>query len=112
MIKVSYTQEGNKLSLRLEGHADYAEEGKDIVCASASILAYTVAQLILEMDVYRMLSEPPVVIMDSGNAVIEAVCDDDEMLSEALKVMHFAKTGFSLLQASYPECLKFIEIKA
>lgn len=112
MIKISFTHEGNKLSLRLEGHADYAEEGKDIVCASASILAYTVAQRILELEAYEILSVPPTVKMESGDAVIEAVCEGEIAIAEVMRVMHFAKIGCSLLQASYPEHIKFIVIEA
>ena len=40
MLKVTFEQKENKLTLKLEGHAGQADIGHDIVCASASILAY------------------------------------------------------------------------
>jgi uncharacterized protein YsxB (DUF464 family) len=108
MIKVTLTSEGNKLSLRLAGHAGYAEIGKDIVCASATILTYTVAQLILEMNAYGQLTEYPTVKLCEGDITIEAECKDNEALNEAKQIMHFAEAGYSLLQNSYPEYVKFV----
>lgn len=42
MISVTYFPAAPGLSLR--GHAMWAEKGKDIVCAAASILAYTLKE--------------------------------------------------------------------
>lgn len=108
MIKVTLTSEGNKLSLRLIGHAGYAETGKDIICASASILTYTVAQLILEMNANGRLLKYPTVKLCEGDALVEAECKDQEALDEAMRIMHFAEAGYSLLQNSYPEYVKFV----
>ena len=38
MIRVSYRREGNNHSLKLDGHADYAGHGEDIVCSGASAI--------------------------------------------------------------------------
>ena len=66
MIKVTFTESDNKPSLRLEGHAGYAEHGKDIVCASASILAYTVAQYVKYEDEHGTLKAPAEIKLESG----------------------------------------------
>jgi uncharacterized protein YsxB (DUF464 family) len=108
MIKVTLTREGNKLSLRLVGHAGYAEVGKDIVCASASTLGYTTAQLFLEMNANGKLTEYPTVKLCEGDITIEAECKDNEALYEAKQIMRFAEAGYSLLQNSYPEYVKFV----
>lgn len=43
MIKITiYRTKGEINGFIVEGHSDYAEEGMDIVCASVSILSYTV----------------------------------------------------------------------
>ena len=107
MISVKITEEGNTLSLRLKGHAGYDVVGKDIVCASASILVYTVAQLVYEMDACGRLSESPLVRLCEGDALVEAECKDQMALKEARKIMHFAKAGYSLLQNTYPEYINF-----
>ena len=108
MITVTLIREGNTLSLRLKGHAGYDVTGKDIVCASASILAYTTAQLVCEMEACGRLAESPLIRLDEGDALVEAECKDQKSLEEARRIMHFAKAGYSLLQNTYPEYIKFV----
>lgn len=46
MIKITYCtrdRPGARPSLTIEGHANYAEHGRDIVCASISVLFQTLA---------------------------------------------------------------------
>ena len=43
MIQVTYNEVGDEMILRAEGHAEYAEKGKDIVCAAVSVLMQTLA---------------------------------------------------------------------
>lgn len=43
MIQVIYNEVGDAMILRAEGHAGYAEKGKDIVCAAVSVLMQTLA---------------------------------------------------------------------
>lgn len=38
MIRVQYKRDGNSHSLVMDGHADYAGHGEDIVCAGASAI--------------------------------------------------------------------------
>lgn len=38
MIRVRYERDGNNHSLTMDGHAEYAEHGVDIVCAGASAI--------------------------------------------------------------------------
>ena len=104
MITVTFTEEGNKLSLRLEGHAGYAEIGKDIVCASASILAYTVAQFVMEAEHQGDL-ESAEIRMDSGDTLIS--CEPTEDISLGMQNMYqFAKMGYALLQHNYPQYVR------
>ena len=48
MIKVTYHRDITRLTV--EGHAEYAELGKDLVCASATILAYTLYAFVEQME--------------------------------------------------------------
>lgn len=43
MIQVTYNEVGDEMILRAEGHAGFAEKGKDIVCAAVSVLMQTLA---------------------------------------------------------------------
>ena len=108
MIKVTFTEEGEKLSLRLEGHAGHAEHGKDIVCASASILAYTVAQYIVEAEHQGDLKAPPTVKLEEGDAFIS--CEPCENVYTFIhNVYSFAKIGYALLENNYPQYVRLIE---
>lgn len=105
MIKVTFTTEGKKLSLRLEGHAGYAEHGKDIVCASASILAYTVAQFVMEAENNGDLISPAKVQIGSGDTAI--MCEpSDDAYNAIQNVYLFAKMGYVLLAHNYPQYME------
>lgn len=108
MINVTFTETPQKLSLRLEGHAGYAEHGKDIVCASASILAYTVAQYVKYEEEQGNLNAPSEIKLDSGDSVI--ACEPkEEILKWLWDAYQFAKMGFLLLAQNYPQYVRLIE---
>ena len=98
MIKVTLTESGNKLSLRLEGHAGYAEIGKDLVCASASILAYTVAQHIKDMYGSGKLTEEPTLELRSGEADISCHATEEMTI-----IFSAICTGYKLLKFNFPQ---------
>jgi uncharacterized protein YsxB (DUF464 family) len=106
MLKITLLTEGEKLSLRLEGHAEYAEHGKDIVCASASILAHIVARDVDLLDRFNAYKEPAVIKLESGYTEITCVPTD---VSEHIRDTYcFAGTGFCLLAENYPQYVEFI----
>jgi uncharacterized protein YsxB (DUF464 family) len=107
MINVTMTESGKKLSLRIEGHAGYAEEGKDIICASVSILASVFAVTILECDeVYEVDS---IVDLTSGNAIIECNCKSEETYVKVANAYHYTKLGFKLIAHDYSQYVRLIE---
>jgi uncharacterized protein YsxB (DUF464 family) len=107
MIKVTFTEKGNNFSLRLEGHAEYAEIGKDIVCASASILAYTVAQFVMEAEQSGDLVSPPQIQLESGDTFIS--CEPSEDILHGMQDMYlFAKMGYVLLEHNYPQYVRLM----
>ncbi len=102
MINVTFTEEGKKLSLRLEGHAGYAVIGEDTVCASASILAYTLAQYIKDAYASGKLDEVTLELA-SGNADIS--CDTTDELTIVFETIC---TGYKLLKFNYPQYVELI----
>lgn len=105
MITVTFTEMGNKLSLRVEGHAGYAEHGKDIVCASASILAYTVAQFVMEAEHSGDLESSAEIRLESGDTIISCEpCEDT--YNAAQNVYLFAKMGYAILAHNYPHYVR------
>ena len=107
MLKVIFEQKDNKLTLKLKGHAGQANIGQDIVCASCSILAYTVAQFVKEAETSGYLKSPAEIKMESGDSVIS--CEPvDDMLIDMQNVYLFAEKGYHLLAHNYPQ---FVELK-
>ena len=107
MLKVTLLTEGKKLSLRLEGHAGYAEPDKDIVCASASILAYTVAQFVTEAEHNGDLASPAEIRLESGDTIISCEPPEDTWLGMQ-NVFLFAKMGYALLEHNYPQYVRLL----
>lgn len=90
------------LGLTLSGHAGAAPAGEDTVCAAASMLAYTVAQEVLEMQGKGKLRKKATVKLDRGEALI--TCNPKKSAwSEALHLYKVAQTGYRLLAANFPE---------
>ena len=104
MIKVTFTESPEKLSLRLEGHAGYAEHGKDIVCASASILAYTLASIIdsFDDDVETFIN------LASGDTTIGCRCKDDQTYTKVANAFRYTQIGYALLEHNYPQYVKLM----
>ena len=108
MIKATFDITSDTLSLRIEGHAGYAEHGKDIVCASASILAYTVAQYVEYEDNQDNLKAPAEIKLESGDSVVS--CEPkEETLKWLWDAYQFAKMGFLILASNYPQYVEVID---
>ena len=78
MIKAVFErrEEERVITLTVYGHACYAEIGTDIVCASASILTYTIAEIVQGMYEKGNLEEYPIIRLNGGDALIECKCKD------------------------------------
>lgn len=92
-----------KLSLNIHGHAGQSTKGNDIVCASASILAYTLAQNILYHRLQGYIKYEPTIKLKDGNAKISCICRNSEAFQEVAKVFCVIQTGFQLLTTNYPQ---------
>lgn len=84
MISVIY--EPGVPRLKLSGHAGYAPSGSDIVCAAASILAYTLAE---------------------GGAEIEERSDGGMYITGNRRGMELIAGGYRLLAENYPKNVRF-----
>lgn len=108
MVTVSFTNTREVIALRLRGHAGSAEAGRDIICASASLLAYTVAQMARYMESQSKLRKAPKVKLEEGDAIIAMHPKSDEDYAEALHTYFVAQMGFDLLAHNYPQ---YVDIK-
>ena len=104
MVKAEFftNKESGSITLKLTGHAGAAEKGKDIVCAGASILAYTVAQTLQFMYEEGSLQKKPHIKLEEGDTIIVAK-PKSEYFTEALHTFYVAQVGYYLLSHSYPQ---------
>ena len=109
MITVSFQsdEKSKSLSLTIKGHAGQADIGQDIICSSASILAYTVAQFVMEAEAKGDLKSPPGIRLERGDAFISCEPTDD-ILPGIQNCYMFAKIGYYILAHNYPQ---YVEIK-
>lgn len=99
MIQITYNEMGDMMSLRAEGHADFAPKGQDIVCAAVSALMQTLAYS-----------------LDSGTVT----CADDRNLmvvqakqgTDSLAKFELVTDGLILLADAYPEHVRYINLHA
>lgn len=103
MIK-SYIKESNdgSITLSIEGHAGAAEEGRDIVCSSVSILAYTLAQYVSECFKKGYLKQEPIIILEKGRGSVTSA-PKKEYYEDIRQGYAFAETGLDLLSHNYPQ---------
>ena len=102
-VNITINRDTRECSLLVKGHAGQAEQGQDIVCAAASILAYTAAQRIKDIEREGGLAISPVIIMNDGDAVISCLAKDEVPFEDVLHTMLVVQTGYSLLVHNYPQ---------
>lgn len=93
MIKASTREAGRLIILRLDGHANYASNGQDIVCSAVSILTSSVCNLI---PANRCKARP-------GGAVI-AFSKYSETERDYLRIV---AVGLAQLAKTYPNYVQF-----
>ena len=92
MIQVTYNEVGDEMILRAEGHAGFAEKGKDIVCAAVSVLMQTLA-----CSVGTCMGND-----GKGFSVVCKKSNDD------IAKFELVTDGLALLQREYPENVRYI----
>ena len=96
MITVRIGLHRNEISLNMQGHAGYAEAGKDIVCAAASMLFCLCCE--------RANALATGVRYVHGSGYGDLTCKADDM--EAVTAFETLFRGFELLAEQYPEHVK------
>lgn len=107
MIKAKFYQKpGNgSIHMTLQGHAKAAPYGEDLICASATMLAYTVAQAVQFMYEQGKLRKKPKISLREGRATIIATPNEEDY-AEALHTFWVAQCGIHLLAHNYPRNVK------
>lgn len=111
MVKISFWQEDDKsIHLKVKGHANTAPKGQDLICASASMLVYTVAQAMTFMHDQGYLEEKPKIKMREGKASVVAI-PKEAYRAEVLYTYWTAQCGAHVLAKNYPEYVTLNHLK-
>ena len=95
MVRAKYTIDENTHTLVVLGHANYAEYGKDIVCAGVSALVQALIGWI-EENYYK--AECISVDPKEGEVIIS--CEGGEDIAA---IFHMASIGLAQIADSYPD---------
>ena len=95
MIRAYFIDDGDELELAVEGHAGYAEHGRDIVCAACSGITYALLAFLEEYGEEATDIAGPVV--DSGCFYI--ACKGTETIRAAFNM---AALGLLKIASQYP----------
>lgn len=104
MIQVVYHRKFHRMTM--EGHAESAEPGQDLVCASASILAYTLAANVMQLTKNGDARVAPVVNMAEGKTEIHFK-PHSKYRSVVTMIFDSICAGFALLAHNHPAYIKF-----
>lgn len=103
MIDITYHRKFHRVTIK--GHAHSAELGRDLICAAASALAYTLAENVNALHLSGA-AKNTIVQMREGDA--EICCDAHrKMRSVATLVYDTVCRGFEILQEHYPEHVRY-----
>ena len=95
----------NGYNLTIKGHSGSTEVGKDLICASASILFYTLVECVSRYEsMGRCKAQIKALSGDAEVKVIPSVEYENELLSAFNTIM----TGYEILESDYPEYIKII----
>ena len=103
MIKVTYHRDLNRVSIY--GHAKSGEVGHDLVCASASILALTLATFVENMEGAKQVRYPTIEL-EEGDTLIS--CEPPSRYKSSVTlVFDSICAGFELLAQKYPNNISY-----
>lgn len=107
MITARFYQKpsNGSIHMTIKGHADTAPKGEDMVCAAATMLAYTVAQAVKFMYESDKLKTKPKIQFKDGEAVVIATPKEDAY-AEVLLTFWVAQCGIHVLVHNYPTNVK------
>ena len=87
--------------MEAHGHAGFAPQGQDIVCAGVSALAFAAAEYLELMEVQGKLEQEPVLMMEPGEIRLECL-PKERSQEEAEQVFRLLEIGCRRIAQSYP----------
>ena len=109
MIRIKTESEDGRYRIELEGHAGYAEEGRDIVCAGISTLYYTLLNRMIDVQEQTLsanVSYNGVPEMEKSYIEIEY---EDYIKPEIRIIWDTMMLGFRMMAEQYSRWIKMKE---
>lgn len=106
MINIAFKP--NTFELMITGHAGFGKKGKDIVCASVSMLFYTLGEALY--DSIDMLEEAPVFKDEEGEGYLSCI-PKKEYEGNIARSYWTILEGFQLLASQYKKNVQFKIVK-
>ena len=106
-VKLENRADGS-VRLVLGGHARAAPKGEDLVCAGATTLAYTAAQVAQALYEKGTLVRQPKIALDEGKALVIAT-PSQEGRRELEQAMWAVGCGLEVLSHNYPDCIRMVK---
>lgn len=105
-VKFSTDAESGSISMTMKGHANAGAGGHDLVCAAASMLAQTLAQLLLYEQAQGKLKKAAHILLRPGRCEITAKPREDAW-AETLYGFFVTEVGLDLLARNHQD---FVQI--
>ena len=106
MINIAFKP--STMELMISGHAGHGKKGKDIVCASVSMLFYTLGEALY--DSVDMLEEAPIFKDEEGEGYLSCI-PKKEYEGNIARTYWTILEGFQLLANHYPKNVKLRIVK-
>lgn len=100
MINITFKPE--TLELKLYGHANYEESGKDIVCSAVSTLFYTLGNALFQSE--NMLIKPPTFNEEKGYL---CCTPKEEYKGNITRTYWTILVGLEMVAENYPQNVTF-----
>lgn len=103
MIRITYYRKKHRVTI--EGHAESAEKGHDLVCSAVSVLAYTLAAFVTNMDASGQLKSKSVKLGEGDSRI----CCKTATKNDAGVTLVFDSIcgGFELLRENFPQFVNY-----
>lgn len=98
--KISVDKDRLMLTLNVQGHANYAENGKDIVCSAVSCLCISLANTLLATGVEKRCFR-----MGDGSFYMSATIVENKSYAEG--AFDTAVNGLQMIAEQYPNHVSF-----
>lgn len=110
MIEIRYKEknvlEGKEYLLEVQGHAEYAEPGKDIVCAGVSSLTIALVKTLRSQeDIYYTRNN---VKISEGYVKIKVVVPKEEDITKLDMVFNTILEGYKHIETEYPDNVRVV----